>query len=84
LNRARHSLSIQIAALNEAIALARDGTREALEDARHTIQRVKDQRHLLAMLSELKRNDPDLFAALYTLSTEQPGTSITDLRRIGL
>ncbi len=82
--RPRHSLSFQIAALNEAIDTAREGTREGLEDARYTIQRVKDQRHLLAMLAELKARDPELFAALYSLATDAPGTHIADVRRIGL
>lgn len=76
-SRARHTLSFQIAALNEAIASARDGTREGLEDARYTIQRVQDQRHLLAMLAELRARDPDLFQALYSLATEAPGAKIT-------
>lgn len=84
MNRPRHSLSIQIAALNEAVALCRPELKEALEDARHTIQRVKDQRHLLAMLAELKANDPDLFAALYTIASEFPGARITAVERIGL
>lgn len=68
---------MQIAALNEAINAARDSTREALEDAQHTIRRVQDQRHLLAMLAELKSNDPDLFEALYTIAREIPGSRIT-------
>lgn len=84
MNRPRHSLSFQIAALNGAIGTARDGTREGLEDARYTIQRVQDQRHLLAMLAELKARDPELFAALYSLATEAPRTQIADVRRIGL
>lgn len=82
--RPRHSLSFQIAALNEAVDTAREGTREGLEDARYTIQRVKDQRHLLAMLAELKARDPELFAALYSLATDTPGAQIADVRRIGL
>jgi uncharacterized protein (DUF885 family) len=82
--RPRHSLSFQIAALNEAIDTAREGTREGLEDARYTIQRVKDQRHLLAMLAEMKARDPELFAALYSLATDAPGTQIADVRRMGL
>lgn len=82
--RPRHSLSFQIAALNEAIDTAREGTREGIEDARYTIQRVKDQRRLLAMLAELKARDPELFAALYSLATDAPGTQIADVRRIGL
>jgi hypothetical protein len=70
--------------LNEAIDTAREGTREGLEDARYTIQRVKDQRHLLAMLAEMKARDPELFAALYSLATDAPGTQIADVRRMGL
>lgn len=84
MTRPRHSLSFQIAALNEAIDTARDGTREGLEDARFTIQRVKDQRHLLAMLAELKARDPELFAALYSLATDAPGINITAIERMGL
>ena len=80
MTRARHSLSMQIAALNEAIAAARDVTREALEDAQYTIKRVQDQRHLLAMLARLKADDPDLFEALYTIAREVPGAQIV---RIG-
>ena len=68
---------MQIAALNEAISIARDSTREALEDAQYTIRRVQDQRHLLAMLADLKANDPDLFEALYTIAREIPGSRIT-------
>lgn len=80
----RHSLSFQIACLNEAIDKARDGTREGLEDARYTLQRVLDQRHILRMLSELKERDPSLFQALYTIVTEFPGSKIASIERIGL
>lgn len=84
MTRDRHSLSMQIAALNEAIDTARDGTREALEDARYTIQRVKDQRHILAMLAELKARDPELFMSLYAIVSEFPGSRIERIERIGL
>ena len=81
MSRPRHSLSMQIAALNEAIGLARDGTKEALQDAQYTIRRVQDQRHLLAMLAKLQGDNPELFQALYTITKEFPGTQI---ERIGL
>jgi hypothetical protein len=84
MDRPRHTLSFQIASLNEAISQARDGTREGLEDARYTIQRVQDQRHILAMLAELKARDPKLFEALYSLACEAPGVKVMALERMGL
>lgn len=80
MTRARHSLSMQIAALNEAIGAARDGTKEALEDAQYTIRRVQDQRHFLSMMSKLQTENPELFRTLYAIATEFPGSQI---KRVG-
>lgn len=80
MQRPRHPLSYQIACLNEAIGSAREGTREGLEDARDTLERVKDKRHILNMLSDLQTHNPDLFAALYSLTNAFPGARIVHVR----
>jgi hypothetical protein len=80
-----HSLAYQIACLNEAIGLCeRETVREGLKAARNTIQAVRDQRHFLRMMSELKARDPELFQALYTISANFPGTTIHEAERVGL
>ena len=71
MTRPRHSLSVQIAALNEAVGTCRPDIREALEDARFTIQRVKDQRHILAMLADLKAKGINIRSRLWDFADER-------------
>ena len=79
-----HSLAYQISCLNEAIGCAQlERVRDGLEAAKRSLTAVRDQRHFLRMMSELKARDPELFQALYTISTNFPGATI-EAERIGL
>ncbi len=80
-----HSLAYQIACLNEAIGCRElERVRDGLKAARASLQAVRDQRHFLRMMSELKARDPELFHALYTISTNFPGATVYEAERVGL
>ena len=80
-----HSLAYQIACLNEAIGCRElERVRDGLQAARNSLQAVRDQRHFLRMMSELKARDPELFQALYTVASNFPGSTVHEAERAGL
>lgn len=80
-----HSLAYQAACLNEAIGCRElERVRDGLIALRGTLQAVRDRRHFLRMMSELHQRDPELFKALYAISSNFPGATIHEAERLGL